>query len=70
MGEGNYRLSSGKQITGTEAYFALAEKTKLCQNVESFQECQTRKFYKSGLVKCKCTPYKLKKYSEHQVAFQ
>ena len=69
FGEGNYALSVVKEIDGTEAFLKLDEKTKLCQNIETFEDCQTQILLKNGLKKCKCTPFMLRNYSTTQVHF-
>ena len=64
FGEGNYALTAVKEIDGTEEFLRLDEGIKHCQNRETFQECQAKEYIKDGLVKCKCTPYEMRNYSQ------
>jgi hypothetical protein len=43
-GEGNYALTSVKEIDGTEAFLALDDDIKLCQNKELLADCSSREF--------------------------
>ena len=64
-GEGNYALSAVKEVDGTEAFLAMDDKTKQCQNEETLQVCLTNEFLRKGLEECKCTPYSLRDYSKN-----
>ena len=63
-GEGNYALSAIKEVDVTDAFLSLDEEDKLCQNVETFLECQANAFIKLGLEKCNCTPYEIRNFSK------
>ena len=63
-GEGNFVLTDVKEIDGTDNFLELDEDDKQCQGRETFQECQAREYIKTGLEKCKCTPYKMRNYSK------
>ena len=65
FGEGNYALTDIKEVDTTEAFLKLDEEIKDCQNVETYQECQTRDYIKMGLEKCNCTPYELRNVSKY-----
>ena len=58
-GEGNYALTSVKEIDGTEDFFVFAETNQLCQNKESYQDCLMTDYMRQGLELCNCTPEKL-----------
>ena len=64
FGEGNYALSAIKEVDVTDAFLGLDEEDKLCQNVETFLECQANEFIKIGLEKCNCTPYEIRDFSK------
>ena len=55
-GEGNYALTSVKEIDGTEAFLALDDDIKLCQNEETLADCSTNDLMKTRLDLCKCVP--------------
>ena len=63
FGEGNYALTDVKEIDTTDAFLKLGEEIRDCQNVETYQECQTKYYIKMGLEKCNCTPYQLRNFS-------
>jgi hypothetical protein len=63
-GEGNYALTSVKEIDGTEAFLALDNDIKVCQNEETLADCSTKKLIKTSLDLCKCVPYKLRNCSK------
>ena len=67
FGEGNHALSAVKEIDVTEAFLGLDEKTKLCQNEETLEDCWMENYSQEGSNKCKCTPYSLRNYSKVQV---
>ena len=63
FGEGSYALTAVKSIDGTEQFLKLAEKTEICQNKETFENCQTREYIAQGVKQCNCTLYRLRNYS-------
>ena len=58
-GAGRYVLNSVKEITGTEQYYNLAQKRKMCQIKESVSECFERKFSSQISQVCNCAPFQL-----------
>ena len=66
-GEGTYALSVVKEIDVTEAFLNLDEKTKMCQNEETVEDCWMKNHFKEGIKKCKCIPYGLRNYSKVEV---
>ena len=69
QGEGNYALTSVKEIDGTEAFLSLDDDIKLCQNEETLADCSTKDFMKRNLDLCKCVPYKLRNFSKQVYIF-
>ena len=53
---GSYALSVLKKMTGTESFLQMPEKG--CQ-VESYEECNTRKYLDRVIEVCKCVPWAL-----------
>ena len=64
FGEGSYALTAVKAIDGTEQFLNLAEKTEICQNKETFENCLTREYLAQGMDQCNCTLYRLKTIQE------
>ena len=58
-GAGRYVLNSVKEIIGTEQYYNLAEKRKMCQIKESVSECFEREFSSQMSQVCHCAPFHL-----------
>ena len=63
-GGGTYTLSDVKEIDGTKEFIKLAEKAGQCQNKETKENCQTRKYLTQGMETCSCTPYKLRNFTK------
>ena len=62
-------MSDVKEVKVTSEYLGLIEDARKCQNVERFEECTTREYFKAVKEECKCVPYGLKQYSlENQVS--
>ena len=49
-----------KEITATESFKNMDQNVKKCQNVESFEECVTRKYIEVLVDKCNCLPIDLR----------
>ena len=58
-GEGNYALSNVKEFDVTEGFLNLGEEVTECQDQESFEECNTRKYLQLARKECGCTPFSL-----------
>ena len=63
-GEGDYALTDIKEVEVTKAFLTLDEKTKLCQDDETFKECQSNEYLRLGQKHCDCTPYELRNFSK------
>ena len=63
-GEGEYAVTDIKEVKVTKGFLSLAEKVKNCQNEETLNECQTKKYISVGLEKCNCTQYELRNFSK------
>ena len=62
FGEGEYALTSVKQIKVTNDYLKL--KNKKCQGKESYEECTTRSFLRRVEQECNCLPYRLRNFAD------
>lgn len=58
-GEGSYALSNVKEFDVTEGFLNLGEEDTECQDRESFEECNTRKYLQLARKECACTPFSL-----------
>ena len=58
-GEGDYALTSVKEMVYTSEFILLDEKVRGCQNKETVQECETKKYLDNLIKTCNCTPYHL-----------
>ena len=54
-----YHLNVIKEITVTDSFISLEKDIKGCQ-VESFDECTTRKYMDPLMNKCQCLPFQLR----------
>ena len=46
-GEGNYALTAVKEVSVTESFLGLKEEDKKCQNLESLEDCSTKRYLQS-----------------------
>ena len=46
-GEGNYGLTAVKEISVTKSFLGLKEEDKKCQNLESLEDCSTKRYLQS-----------------------
>ena len=60
-------MSDVKQISASEAFLGLDEKTKGCQNEVTLEDCWMKIYLKDGIDRCKCIPYSFKNYSRQEV---
>ena len=67
-GEGNYALTSVKEIKVTDDFLGLDIQTKSCQIIETFEECTTRNYMKKVLEDCNCIPYNVWNATTDQVS--
>ena len=56
-GEGQYNLNVVKDIKVTEAFLGLDQNIRNCQNVETYEDCSTRKYMEKILELCNCLPF-------------
>ena len=65
-GKGDYALTAVQEIDVTEDFLNLNKQGTHhdCQNVETYQECQSKEYIKMGLEKCNCTLYALRDFSK------
>ena len=54
IGEGKYNLNDVKEIKVTDSYLGMDMKYRGCQNEEPFEECTTRHYIDTTLLKCGC----------------
>ena len=55
---GSYAMSSLKKMTGTKGFLGMHDADKKCQ-VETFDECNTRKYFEKVRSECLCTLWAL-----------
>ena len=60
FGEGQYNLHSLKEIIVTESFIGLNQKTRNCQNDETYSDCKTRHYIKNMRQQCGCLPLSLR----------
>ena len=56
---GEYALSGLKRITGTTNFLELSDDAKDCQ-IETFEECQLKRYMSEILKQCGCVPWALR----------
>ena len=59
FGEGQYNLHSLKEIIVTDSFFGLKKDARNCQNIETFDDCITRKYIEKMKQECGCIPLSL-----------
>ena len=65
-GQGDYMMSSLKQISGTDSFLAKPDDEKEC-SIEKFEKCQMRKAAEKNRA-CSCKPFALSSaFSDNQV---
>ena len=55
---GSYAMSALKKMTGTDGFLGLPDSAKKCQ-LETFEECNSRKYVDRIGTSCHCTPWAL-----------
>ncbi len=60
FGEGQYNLNNIKEISVTDSFMELDKDFRKCQNVETYDSCQTRLYIENLRLKCGCIPFSLK----------
>ena len=60
---GSYAMSSLKKMTATKAFLGMSVSDKKCQ-VETLEECKTRKFLEKIQKECRCTQWALQDKKE------
>ena len=58
-GEGNYPLSSVKEINVTKEFIGLDQNKRKCQIHETFGDCTSQIYLKKVKELCQCIPYEL-----------
>ena len=64
-GEGQYKLTSIKEIDGTKEFLAMDDEIKLCQNSYDLEDCLGNIFVTTVLDKCNCLPYAIRTFANH-----
>ena len=59
-----YNLNNLKEIEVTDEFLNLDQNIRMCQNGESLQNCQTRKYIDELVKKCKCLPFAISHANE------
>ena len=60
FGEGQYNLHSMKEIKVTDSFLSLDSDARNCQNVETYNDCNTRLHLENVWQKCGCLPLSLR----------
>ena len=60
---GSYAMSALKKMTGTDGFLGLPDSAKKCQ-LETFEECNSRKYVEKISTSCHCTPWALQEKPE------
>ena len=55
---GSYALSAPKRMTGSDSFLALPAEENKCQ-MESFEDCQAKKYVEEVQARCGCVPWAL-----------
>ena len=66
---GSYALSVLKKMTGTASFMKMSDELKGCQ-VETYEECSSRKYLARVAEECGCVPWALSSSRREQVASQ
>ena len=63
---GIYAMSVLKRMSGTDSLMALPDDSKECQK-ETFEKCQTERFFETIQKKCGCVPWALSEFITQKV---
>ena len=55
-----YNLNNVKEIKVTKDFLGLDRSVIKCQNVESIEECRTRKYIDALMTHCRCLPFSIR----------
>ena len=58
-GEGNYALTSVKEVVVTDSFLSMKAETRNCQVDELYEDCETEEFLKKTRKFCSCIPANL-----------
>ena len=59
-GDGNYPLTSVKEVKTSDGFLGLDQKFTKCQTKESLEDCKTKIYLEKLREVCHCVPYELK----------
>ena len=59
VGEGKYNLNDVKEITVSDSYLGMDTHIKAYQNEEELEDCTTRQYIDTFLLKCGCLPFSI-----------
>ena len=62
-----YNLNNVKEISVTDDFLSLDRTIIKCQNEESLQDCQTRKYFDTMVEQCKCLPFAIRNDNEVRI---
>ena len=60
FGEGQFNLHSMKEVSVTESFLGLNQDSRQCQNIETYDNCNTRHYLEKLRQECGCLPLSLK----------
>ena len=67
-GEGNYQLTSVKDVKVSEEFLSLNIKDRNCQNETTLEDCKTKVYLLKVRNICQCFPFSI--WSEQKVCFE
>ena len=59
-----YNMNNVKEISVTDDFLTLDKTVIKCQNEESLQDCETRKYIDTMVEQCKCLPFAIRNDNE------
>ena len=58
-GEGNYALTSVKEVVVTDSFLSMKAETRNCQVDELYEDCETEEYLERVRTVCSCIPVNL-----------
>ena len=68
-GEGNYALTSVKEVRVTDSFLSMSAERRNCQNEERYEDCATADYLKRVKKICSCIPENLLEDADDKKVF-
>ena len=68
-GEGNYALTSVKEVRVTDSFLSMSAERRNCQNEERYEDCATEDYLKRVKKICSCIPESLLEETDDKKVF-